>query len=90
MSMTQSRMVRRLVSNVDEARAVLSEMNFPRMTIEVLSYPLARQPWGSQKFQRSVATIEDLSNAVSEAIRVSTVGKAMLVGWPNYSKVSSK
>mgnify|MGYP001617787809 FL=1 len=84
MSMTESRMVRRLVSNVDEARAALNDMNFPRMPIEVLSYPLARQPWGSQKFQRTVSTEEDLSKAVSKAISVSEIGKALLIGWPIY------
>ena len=86
MSMTQSRKVRRLVGSRDEALTAIKDMNFPRLPVEVLSYPLARLPWGSQRFEKTVRNEEELLAAVQKAVRASEIKKAYLVGWPIYNR----
>lgn len=87
MSLTQSRMVRRLVSDTTEALKALKGINFPRMPVEVKDYPLANEPWGFQKFSKLVSSEEEFLQAVGEAILISPIRKALVIGWPDYSHV---
>lgn len=76
-----------MVGSREEALEAIKKMNFPGIPIQVLSYPLGRFPWSSPKFERLVATEKKLLVAVDEAIQASTIQKAVLIGWPDYSNV---
>lgn len=82
--MTQSRMTRRLISSPEDIAKALKAINFPRLPITVLSYPLGRWPHRQQKFKKVVGNMRHLTEAVEEALKASEIHKAVLEGWPQY------